>query len=128
MLGHLCAWTLVVAGPAVGQELTVTGQAELLTKANVAVKNRSNVVVWLNPIGDTTRPTAPRSPAGPVRLVQKNKRFEPRILVVPAGTPVEFPIAILFSTMYFHCSRGSVLILGYMRRAQREPCASIILA
>src|ERR1700693_3948073 len=51
----------------------------------------SNVAVWLTPLDSTTETHAPVSrPAAP-QLVQRNKTFEPHILMVPVGTMVEFP-------------------------------------
>jgi plastocyanin len=53
--------------------------------------------VWLTPItgagGEASTATTSwrGSPAQNPRLVQKNKSFEPHILVVPAGSMVEFP-------------------------------------
>jgi plastocyanin len=52
----------------------------------------SNVAVWLTPLDPTNPVTATSAPAqNPPRLVQRNKTFEPHILIVPAGTTVEFP-------------------------------------
>src|SRR5208337_900852 len=50
----------------------------------------SNVVLWLTPLEGSVRPLPSAAPSHP-RLVQKNKSFEPHILVVPVGTQVEFP-------------------------------------
>src|ERR1700730_11384989 len=51
-------------------------------------------VVWLTAItgagGEATTAATPAPPANS-RLVQKNKSFEPHILVVPVGSMVEFP-------------------------------------
>ena len=57
------------------------------------VRDASNVVVWLTPLDRAAEtPTGP--PPGrdqPPRLVQRNKTFEPHVLVVPVGTLVVFP-------------------------------------
>jgi len=68
----------------------------------------SNVVVWLTPMGS-------QPPSGPVihpRLVQKNKRFEPHLLVVPVGTVVEFPNADPFFHNVFSLYKGKRFDLG----------------
>src|SRR5215470_3044984 len=47
-------------------------------------------VVWLSPVpGAESSPLL--KPSANAILVQKNKSFEPHILVIPAGTAVEFP-------------------------------------
>jgi plastocyanin len=56
------------------------------------VADASNVAVWLTPFA-RTQPTALNSanPQKPPQLVQRNKTFEPHVLIVPVGTMVEFP-------------------------------------
>jgi plastocyanin len=57
------------------------------------VRDASNVVVWLTPL-DRAAETSTGPPTGrdkPPRLVQRNKTFEPHVLVVPVGTLVVFP-------------------------------------
>ena len=51
--------------------------------------DRSDVVVWLTPAGETTR----RRPAAGRRfkIDQQNKTFSPHVLVVPIGSFVDFP-------------------------------------
>jgi plastocyanin len=52
----------------------------------------SNVAVWLRPLdGAGLAAAASALPQKPPRLVQRNKTFEPHILMVPVGTMVEFP-------------------------------------
>jgi plastocyanin len=75
-------------------------------------------VVWLTPMpgagGETTAatPVSPPNPAQNLRLVQKNKRFEPRILVVPAGSVVEFPNRDPFFHNVFSLFEGKRFDLG----------------
>ena len=49
-------------------------------------------MVWFTPL-DRTEPagTGLRQPAKSPQLVQRNKTFEPHVLIVPVGTVVEFP-------------------------------------
>src|ERR1700693_5323961 len=50
-----------------------------------------NVVLWLTPIDSPRTPiSAPAQTSPRIRLVQKNKSFEPHVLVVPVGSLVEF--------------------------------------
>jgi plastocyanin len=79
-------------------------------------------VVWLTPItptpipatgGDaaTVVPSLPASPAN-LQLVQKNKSFEPHVLVVPAGSLVEFPNRDPFFHNVFSLFEGKRFDLG----------------
>jgi plastocyanin len=75
-------------------------------------------VVWLTPSvitdGDGAQSVphsiAPNAP--PLRLVQKNKSFEPHILVVPAGSAVEFPNHDPFFHNVFSLFEGKRFDLG----------------
>jgi plastocyanin len=78
-------------------------------------------VVWLTPIvssGDESRREMPTAPPGepaetPLpQLVQKNKTFLPHILVVPAGSPVEFPNRDPFFHNVFSLFEGKRFDLG----------------
>jgi plastocyanin len=63
---------------------TLTGRIEL---TGTRVKDRSGIVIWLERSG-----TAPAAHvAGHATMTQKNKTFLPHILVVQAGTTVDFP-------------------------------------
>jgi hypothetical protein len=52
----------------------------------------SNVAIWLVPLdpAGVTVPVSDRLPKPP-QLLQRNKTFEPHVLIVPLGTMVEFP-------------------------------------
>jgi hypothetical protein len=52
----------------------------------------SNVVIWLVPLdpAGVAVPVSSRLP-NPPQLLQRNKTFEPHVLIVPLGTMVEFP-------------------------------------
>jgi hypothetical protein len=52
----------------------------------------SNVAVWLVPVDHTgvAVPVSGKLP-NPPQLMQRNKTFEPHVLIVPLGTMVEFP-------------------------------------
>jgi plastocyanin len=62
------------------------------SKTSASKPDRSNVAVWLTPLDRTSLAAETSAPAqNPPRLVQRNKTFEPHILIVPVGTMVEFP-------------------------------------
>jgi len=75
------------------ESVTVTGRTRLeRTGKSVSTADAGNVVVWLSPLSGTAAldPESGRWPSHP-RLTQRNKRFEPHVLIVPVGASVEFP-------------------------------------
>jgi plastocyanin len=98
------------------QSAPVTVQAELVTKnggkkpeqAKNAV-DPSNVVVWLTPLDASA---ARRTTAKPPQLIQRNKNFEPHLLVVQTGSTVEFPNRDPFFHNVFSLFNGKRLDLG----------------
>lgn len=102
---------LVIAGTALAQNVTVTARVELTDAAkDTPQRGAQNVVVWLNPLTDV--PPEPKPPAQPLRLVQKNKSFEPHVLVVPVGSIVEFPNHDPFFHNVFSLFEGKRFDLG----------------
>lgn len=70
---------------------TVTGMVSLVDSKESSVRKKrdfSGVVIWLEP---ATAPATPAKAAPRAQILQKNKRFSPHILAVPAGTVVDFP-------------------------------------
>ena len=56
------------------------------------IQDASNVAVWLTALDHTERADPDSAKLqNPPQLVQRNKTFEPHILIVPVGTVVEFP-------------------------------------
>jgi hypothetical protein len=72
----------------------------------------SNVVVWLTPLDGA--PGLPvRAPGEQkLRLIQRNKQFEPHVLVVPTGSQVEFPNEDPFFHNVFSLFDGKRFDLG----------------
>jgi plastocyanin len=70
-----------------------------------------DVVVWLSPLQPLSS-TQLSSSHGPYRLVQKNKEFEPHLLVVPTGSNVEFPNSDPFFHNVFSLFNGKRFDLG----------------
>ena len=74
-----CAWAAAVAG-----------RVELIDSRDKAVQRRqdfSGVVVSLQPLNGASPPPA----AARVTMLQKEKRFQPHVLAIRAGTVVDFP-------------------------------------
>jgi len=69
-------------------------------------------VVWLTPLPGLEAPGFSATPVASLRLVQKNKSFEPHILVVPAGSTVEFPNRDPFFHNVFSLFEGKRFDLG----------------
>jgi len=68
------------------QNVEVSGRIKLIGRHSDA----AGVVVWLSPIGGASVAT-PENGQRHLRLIQKNKMFDPHLLVVPVGSAVEFP-------------------------------------
>src|SRR6266849_10861411 len=108
---------------------TVRGRVEVIGAEGKGKTRHGAIpgtVVWLTPMagagGEATTAT-PVSSAN-LRLAQKNKSFEPHILVVPAGSMVEFPNRDPFFHNVFHFLKGSALILVCTRPGPRAWCDS----
>jgi plastocyanin len=70
------------------QDVTVTGHVVLEGAGHISPAN--STVVWLSPIDADTNDAAGVPPMHTV-LQQKNKTFEPHLLVVTKGSTVDFP-------------------------------------
>jgi plastocyanin len=99
----------------------VRGRVEVIGAAGAGSTRHGTIpatVAWLTPItggggeAATAAPSPPASPAQNPRLVQKNKSFEPHILVVPAGSLVEFPNHDPFFHNVFSLFEGKRFDLG----------------
>ena len=74
----------------------------------------SNVVIWLTPLApaSSAMPSLPAShPAPPI--AQINKSFDPHVLVIQAGTPVQFPNKDPFLHNVFSMFNGKRFDLGF---------------
>jgi len=77
-------------------------------------KNSGNVALWLTSLDDQPglRSTATRPAPQRPRLTQKDKKFDPHILVIPVGTAVEFPNHDPFFHNVFSLFEGKRFDLG----------------
>ena len=103
---------------ATSQVTTVRGRVEVVGGEGKSKTRHGAIpgtVVWLTPItgtgGEATAAMPPSSAANP-RLVQKNKSFDPHILVVPVGSMVEFPNHDPFFHNVFSLFEGKRFDLG----------------
>jgi len=100
-----------IFAPATAQNSELKGKVQL-TRSGRRAGDASRVVVWLTPLGTTPIP-APRPQTGPIpQLVQKEKSFQPSLLVIPAGGQVEFPNRDPFFHNVFSLFDGKRFDLG----------------
>ena len=114
----LCLCAVLALGSvaaARAQEFTVSGQVELVRDAGRGrEQGPANIVVWLTPLesspaAGSTLETPQRQGA---RLLQRNKSFDPHILVITEGSEVEFPNADPFFHNVFSLFEGKRFDLG----------------
>jgi hypothetical protein len=89
LLTFLCG-LLFGAATTVAQNLELKGKVQL-TRNGRHLNGDGKVVVWLTPLGTTPVPRPPLQTSPVPQLVQKDKSFQPSLLVIPAGGQVEFP-------------------------------------
>jgi plastocyanin len=103
---------LMYAGFAGAQEVTLTVRVALTHGGKPAESHEAkNVVVWLSPSGSVVKPVSFHQMQQP-RLVQRNKSFEPHLLVVPVGSVVAFPNHDPFFHNVFSLFEGKRFDLG----------------
>ena len=108
-------WVGVVAlcaALSAAQEVTLTARVALVNGEKTAEQHEAaNVVVWLTPADGTAQAMALHQGQHP-RLVQRNKTFEPHLLVVPVGSVVAFPNHDPFFHNVFSLFEGKRFDLG----------------
>jgi len=106
----LC-WLLLPCLPAAAQNVDLKAKVEL-TRNGHGIHDASKVVVWLTPLGATPAPPPPAQTDPIPQLVQKNKSFQPSLVVIPAGGKVEFPNRDPFFHNVFSLYDGKRFDLG----------------
>jgi plastocyanin len=108
-----CVFVSVFAAAQNGEPkgLELKGKVQL-TRNGRYVRDASKVVVWLTPLGTTPAPTPPQQTRPIPQLVQKNKSFQPSLVVIPAGGQVEFPNQDPFFHNVFSLFDGKRFDLG----------------
>ena len=82
-----------------------------LTRSGHQLKDASQAVVWLTPVGTSVDPPK-QDPSHIPQLVQRNKSFQPSLLVIPVGGKVEFPNRDPFFHNVFSLFEGKRFDLG----------------
>lgn len=100
---------------------TVNGDVSLIAAGSRSpAKDASRIVVWLTPI-DTVQPVSTTTtPRAHYRLLQRNKRFDPGLLVVPVGSVVDFPNYDPWFHNVFSLYRGKRFDLGLYQAGAKK--------
>jgi len=109
ILGSLCATTAIYAetvDASVQVRITRQGKAKDQPAAS------AGVVVWLTPLSPAMADVASSPRPGHYRLVQKDKKFTPHLLVIPTGSTVDFPNLDPFFHNVFSLFNGKRFDLG----------------
>jgi plastocyanin len=116
----LCILLLVCSVVSIrAQQPPVTVQVEVAKRAagnpgaTSVVADASNIVVWLSSLDRAAVSPAALNPGHGPQLVQRNKAFEPHILVVQVGTSVQFPNKDLFLHNLFSLFNAKRFDLGF---------------
>ena len=87
LLWSICSSLALSASPG---SATLGGEVQLVDSREPSVskqKDYSGIVVWLEPLAQP----AALARIGSFTMRQKNKRFQPHVLVIPVGSTVDFP-------------------------------------
>ena len=107
--GWLLVAVLTAAAYAPAQQV-LNGHVKL-NKNGRPLANASQAVIWLTPVGAAFEP--PRQDSSHIpQLVQKNKSFQPSLIVIPVGGKVEFPNHDPFFHNVFSLFEGKRFDLG----------------
>ncbi len=94
------------------QESVLTGRVDLIAPGGKPWRGgQADTAVWLIPLTPSSA-SAPGDPKPLPRLVQKNKSFQPRVVILRAGTAVEFPNRDPFFHNVFSLFDGKRFDLG----------------
>lgn len=102
--------SLVLAAIGAPAQQALKGHVSV-TRNGRPLRNASKAVVWLTPVGATVEPPR-QDPSQIPQLVQKNKSFQPSLLVIPVGGKVEFPNHDPFFHNVFSLFEGKRFDLG----------------
>src|SRR5215469_5350211 len=109
------AFLLLAILPVHAQTSTVTASVRVTNPhPQHSAESNSNVVVWLVPQNGAKSPVAEPADPSPKHftLLQKNKNFDPHLLVIPVGSQVEFPNKDPFFHNVFSLFEGKRFDLG----------------
>lgn len=110
----LYLWLLLIGSLAWAQEVTFTTRVAWANEASseASAHSQAGVVVWLAPLDSPQTETASSAKPDHLSLVQKNKTFQPHLLVAPVGAVIEFPNRDPFFHNVFSLFEGKRFDLG----------------
>jgi plastocyanin len=92
----------------------VSSQAAKKPAAQKEPADASNIVIWLTPIAQLAGAVSPTLPGhSSAQIAQINKSFDPHVLVIQVGTPVQFPNKDPFLHNVFSLFDGKRFDLGF---------------
>ena len=116
VIGLAASLALAASRKAQGQQNTITAHVEITRKPTAkpagSAANASDVVVWLNRLDQGVETPPTEQPRKKLQIVQKNKTFQPHLLVVPVGAVVDFPNRDPFFHNVFSLFDGKRFDLG----------------
>jgi plastocyanin len=120
MVGWFCLWALTSGYMLRAEQNTVTARVAITKKSEAKQEkaasgpsDASNVVIWLKPVDHSRAEVASPEPGRKrMQLVQRNKSFQPHLLVVPVGSVVDFPNRDPFFHNVFSLVDGKRFDLG----------------
>lgn len=96
-----------------GQQFTATGNVVTANASkHTAAREKSSILVWLEPLEPKSEPPLQNVPEQHLSLTQKNKSFDPHLLVVRVGSVVDFPNRDPFFHNVFSLFDGKRFDLG----------------
>ena len=111
LLHRWVCWLLIFGGTAYAEDVTLTAHVSFVSGGkHHPARDSDKVVLWLTPLAEQT--PNPSQAAERPRLVQRNKSFDPHVLVVPVGSVVEFPNRDPFFHNVFSLFEGKRFDLG----------------
>jgi len=109
-----CVAALLIPVAMWAQTVTVTGSVSVIRgKTHRKDSTNAGVVVWLTPVAESGSPASTAALSKErFTLLQKDKKFEPHVLVVPVGAEVRFPNQDPFFHNVFSLFDGKRFDLG----------------
>jgi plastocyanin len=112
-LSAVCEIASAQQAPVTAKTLVLKDRVEQEGASRNSGAELANVVVWLTPLGNSAPTSSVSEPANlQPMLAQRNKSFEPHVLVVEVGTVVQFPNEDPFFHNIFSLFDGKRFDLG----------------
>jgi plastocyanin len=120
---RLFCTVLICGGLCYAQNVSLTGRVAFISankEKESKTRDAEKVVLWLTPVAGAAPASTPPTVLHP-RLTQRNKSFDPHVLIVPVGSVVEFPNRDPFFHNVFSLFEGKRFDLGlYEAGSTRE--------